>query len=111
MAPPTATAIDIYFDLITIPGPGYDKPDSQPDDTVTHEPVDIQVKPIVQMQDFSSPPKIEDPYEEREDLKRRLVLAFSVCGKFGFDESVAGHITLRDPPTPPPSRSTHSASP
>jgi ribulose-5-phosphate 4-epimerase/fuculose-1-phosphate aldolase len=33
-------------------------------------------------------------------LKGRLTLAFRLFAKFGFDESVAGHITLRDPVSP-----------
>jgi len=46
---------------------------------------------------FPRPPKFEDPYEEREFLKGRLAAAFRIFGKLGFDEGVAGHITLRDP--------------
>ncbi|CAG9949402.1 unnamed protein product [Clonostachys rosea f. rosea IK726] len=41
-----------------------------------------------------------DMYEKREYLKGRLALAFRLFGKFGFDEGVAGHITLRDPVMP-----------
>lgn len=44
---------------------------------------------------FPRPPKFEDKYEEREYLKGRLAAAFRIFGKFGFDEGVAGHITLR----------------
>ncbi len=33
--------------------------------------------------------------EEREFQKGRLALAFRIFAKFGFDEGVAGHITLR----------------
>jgi ribulose-5-phosphate 4-epimerase/fuculose-1-phosphate aldolase len=33
--------------------------------------------------------------EERAYLKGRLAAAFRIFGKFGFDEGVAGHITLR----------------
>jgi len=47
-----------------------------------------------------SPPKFEDKYEEREYLKGRLAAAFRIFGKEGFDEGVAGHITLRDPVEP-----------
>ncbi|KAI9690084.1 MAG: hypothetical protein M1820_010023 [Bogoriella megaspora] len=42
-------------------------------------------------------PKFEDKYEERAHLKGRLAAAFRIFGKFGFDEGVAGHITVRDP--------------
>jgi len=46
---------------------------------------------------FPKPPTFEDPHEEREYLKGRLAAAFRIFGKFGFDEGVAGHITIRDP--------------
>ena len=35
--------------------------------------------------------------EERRHRKQRLAAAFRLFGQFGFDESVAGHITARDP--------------
>jgi hypothetical protein len=44
---------------------------------------------------FDGPPKFTDPYEEREYLKGKLAAAFRIFGKFGFDEGVAGHITVR----------------
>lgn len=34
---------------------------------------------------------------ERLHLKQRLAAAFRLFGRFGFDEGVAGHITVRDP--------------
>jgi len=49
---------------------------------------------------FPFPPKFEDKYKEREFQKGRLALAFRIFAKFGFDEGVAGHITLRDPVEP-----------
>lgn len=39
----------------------------------------------------------ESVEEQRVDQKRKLAAAFRIFGKFGFDEGVAGHITLRDP--------------
>ncbi|KAJ5240252.1 hypothetical protein N7468_004871 [Penicillium chermesinum] len=45
-------------------------------------------------------PTFEDKYKEREYLKNRLAAAFRIFGKFGYDEGVAGHITLRDPVDP-----------
>jgi len=42
-------------------------------------------------------PKYDDPYKEREYQKHRLALAFRIFAKLGFDEGIAGHITLRDP--------------
>lgn len=46
---------------------------------------------------FPKPPTFEDKYKEREYLKGRLAAAFRIFGKNGYDEGVAGHITLRDP--------------
>ena len=44
---------------------------------------------------FPRPPKFADKYEEREYLKFRLAQAFRIFGKLGYDEGVAGHITVR----------------
>lgn len=44
---------------------------------------------------FPSPPTFDDPYKAREYQKGRLALAFRIFAKLGFDEGVAGHITLR----------------
>lgn len=52
------------------------------------------------MPKFPGPPKFDNPYKEREYLKGRLAAAFRIFGKYGFDEGVAGHITLRDPVDP-----------
>jgi len=49
----------------------------------------------VKMPAFPGPPKFDDPYEERAYLKGRLAAAFRIFGKYGFDEGVTGHITLR----------------
>ncbi|EEP82304.1 conserved hypothetical protein [Uncinocarpus reesii 1704] len=49
---------------------------------------------------FPKPPVFEDKYKEREYLKGRLAAAFRIFGKNGFDEGVAGHITIRDPVDP-----------
>ena len=54
----------------------------------------------VQAHKFPRPAQFADPYEARKHLKRRLALAFRIFGKFGFDEGVAGHITVRDPVDP-----------
>ena len=35
--------------------------------------------------------------EERLQRKQKLAAAFRLFGRFGFDEGVAGHITVRDP--------------
>jgi hypothetical protein len=52
-------------------------------------------EPKVKMPSFAGPPKFDDPYKERAYLKGRLAAAFRIFGKYGFDEGVAGHITLR----------------
>ncbi|MCJ1313884.1 hypothetical protein MMC25_007564 [Agyrium rufum] len=46
---------------------------------------------------FPQQPKFEDKYEHREYLKGRLAAAFRIIGQKGFDEGVAGHVTIRDP--------------
>ncbi|KAK2630619.1 hypothetical protein QTJ16_001439 [Diplocarpon rosae] len=45
--------------------------------------------------EFPTPRNFEDKLEERAYQKGRLALAFRIFAKFGFDEGVAGHITLR----------------
>ena len=44
---------------------------------------------------FPQPPRFEDKEEERQFLKGRLAAAFRIFGQRGFDEGVAGHITVR----------------
>lgn len=43
------------------------------------------------------PPVFESLEAERADRKNKLAAAYRLFGKFGFDEGVAGHITVRDP--------------
>jgi len=95
MAPPTAT-----YTETTTPSKGFDTADAQPEGTAPNEPKLKQGAANIQLQRFPSPPKFTDKYEEREYLKGRLALAFRIFGKYGFDEGVAGHITLRDPVDP-----------
>lgn len=45
--------------------------------------------------DIPNPPQFDDSYEERAYLKGRLALAFRIFAKHGFDEGVAGHITVK----------------
>ena len=47
-----------------------------------------------------SPPKFKTLEEERDYQKQHLAAAFRVFAKQGFDEGVAGHISLRDPVNP-----------
>lgn len=44
-----------------------------------------------------SPPKFSSVEAERDYQKQHLAAAFRVFAKQGFDEGVAGHISLRDP--------------
>ena len=102
MAPPTAT--ETYIQTENQPpshkqtGNGTDQPNGE----ATHEPKlnGTGSQKEAKMQKFPAPPKFTDKYEEREYLKGRLALAFRIFGKLGFDEGVAGHITLRDPVDP-----------
>ncbi|CAI6322741.1 unnamed protein product [Periconia digitata] len=54
----------------------------------------------MQAMKFPMPPKFDDKLKEREYLKGKLAAAFRIFGKYGYDEGVAGHITLRDPVDP-----------
>lgn len=45
-------------------------------------------------------PRFDDPYEERQYLKHRLAIAFRIFAQLDLAESIAGHITLRDPVDP-----------
>jgi ribulose-5-phosphate 4-epimerase/fuculose-1-phosphate aldolase len=42
-------------------------------------------------------PTFQSPASERLHVKQRLAAAFRLFAKFGYDEGVAGHITVRDP--------------
>ncbi|KAJ5371064.1 uncharacterized protein N7496_007156 [Penicillium cataractarum] len=46
------------------------------------------------------PPVFDDINETRSYLKQHLAAAFRVFSRQGFDEGVAGHISLRDPGNP-----------
>jgi ribulose-5-phosphate 4-epimerase/fuculose-1-phosphate aldolase len=47
--------------------------------------------------DLSHLPQFETIEEARLHRKERLAASFRLFGKFGFDEGIAGHITVRDP--------------
>src|ERR1700692_159235 len=47
--------------------------------------------------DLAYLPTFDSVEEERLHRKQRLAASFRLFGKFGFDEGVAGHITVRDP--------------
>ncbi|KAH8646987.1 class II aldolase/adducin N-terminal [Tricladium varicosporioides] len=67
--------------------------------TSTHDPDLTKEHASVKMA-MPGPPRFEDKLREREYQKGRLALAFRIFAKLGFDEGVAGHITLRDPVEP-----------
>src|SRR6516164_397250 len=46
------------------------------------------------------PPSYQNLEDERRHRKEHLAAAFRLFAKFGFDEGVAGHITVRDPEHP-----------
>jgi ribulose-5-phosphate 4-epimerase/fuculose-1-phosphate aldolase len=47
--------------------------------------------------DLAHLPKFDSVEDERLHRKQRLAASFRLFGRFGFDEGVAGHITVRDP--------------
>ena len=94
MAPPSAIHTSEIVDT------GASIPSNGPENlgTATHEPgltMSQAEKAEVAMPKFPGPKKFADKYEEREYQKGRLALAFRIFAKLGFDEGVAGHITLR----------------
>ncbi|MCJ1284689.1 hypothetical protein MMC26_004025 [Xylographa opegraphella] len=89
MPPPSATTTEAYTNG-----------DAKPSAMAPHEPGLSETKAKVQMPRFPGPRKFQDKYEERDYLKGRLAAAFRIFGKYGFDEGVAGHITMRDPVDP-----------
>ena len=46
------------------------------------------------------PPVFSSPQAERRHVKQRLAAAFRIFANHGFDEGLAGHITVRDPVEP-----------
>src|ERR1700685_4628985 len=59
----------------------------------TKAPVD----PAAPTGKLPTPPKFDNPADERLHRKQRLAAGFLLFSKFCFDEGVAGHITARDP--------------
>lgn len=47
--------------------------------------------------DFPTPPTFERVEDERLHRQQRLAAAFRLFAYYGFDEGIAGHITVRDP--------------
>jgi len=50
--------------------------------------------------DTPQPPTFERVEDERIHRQQRLAAAFRLFARYGFDEGVAGHITVRDPEFP-----------
>ena len=90
MAPPSATSTETYTN-------GDSK---KPSTKAPLEPGLTESQAQVQMPKLLGPPKFDDPYEERHYLKGKLAAAFRIFGKYGMDDGVAGHITVRDPVDP-----------
>jgi hypothetical protein len=96
MAPPSAYHDDVVETAASVHANGNDELA-----TATHEPELTKqqaAKHQVSMQMPNRRATERDPYKEREYQKGRLVLAFRIFAKYGFDEGVAGHITLRVSP-------------
>lgn len=89
MVPPTATSTETTTTNI-----------NKPTNKAPLEPGVNLPTALTRNQNFPMPPKFDDKYKEREYLKGRLAAAFRIFSKHGFDEGVAGHITLRDPVDP-----------
>src|SRR5579883_3514093 len=49
---------------------------------------------------LAGPPTFSTHEETRRYRKERLAAAFRLFARFGYDEGVAGHITVRDPERP-----------
>ncbi|KAL9001133.1 MAG: hypothetical protein Q9169_000316 [Polycauliona sp. 2 TL-2023] len=92
MAPPSA----ISPERASNHGNGHTTPSA----AAPHEPGISESKAQIQMPKFPQPPTFADKHAERDYLKGRLAAAFRIFGKYGYDEGVAGHITLRDPVQP-----------
>jgi hypothetical protein len=67
----------------------------KPSTAAPHEPGLNEKDAKAKAMSFPGPPKFDDKYKERAYLKGRLAAAFRIFGKYGYDEGVAGHITLR----------------
>ena len=93
MAPPSATHEPIETGA-SIPTKANDRPQNG---NLPHEPGLTETQSVMKQDSirFPSLPMFEDKYAEREFKKGRLALAFRIFAQLGFDEGVAGHITLR----------------
>ena len=60
----------------------------------------VAMTPVSVTDEIEYPPVFDNPLEERRERKRKLTAALRLFGRFGFDEGVAGHFTVRDPAHP-----------
>jgi len=88
MAPPSATSTETPESI-----PSHTKVDVPTTDP-GHPEGNAAVRGDIKMK-LPGVPTFEDKYQEREYQKGRLALAFRIFAKLGYDEGVAGHITLR----------------
>ena len=93
MSPPSATNTEEPVDT----GAAVSSNGNSEVSAIMHEPglskEQVQAKTSGIKSPFRKP--FEDKYAEREYQKGRLVLAFRMFAKLGYDEGIAGHITLR----------------
>ncbi len=54
-------------------------------------------EPEVKMPQLPEPPNFQDKHQEQTYLKQRLAAAIRILGTRGYEEGVAGHVTVRDP--------------
>jgi ribulose-5-phosphate 4-epimerase/fuculose-1-phosphate aldolase len=66
-------------------------------DTQDRTAANDEVTALEKLASLPMPPTFSSIDDEREHRKRRLALAFRVFSSLGFEEGVAGHITVRDP--------------
>ena len=80
--------------------PSFDNPIVQAEAATCEDLNTKEFNDSIEFEKFPGPLRFANKFEEREYLKGRLALAFRLFGRYGFDEGVAGHITLRDPVNP-----------
>lgn len=73
---------------------------TEPAHSIPHEPGISKHQASKKMNIANGIPKFDDKHKERAYLKGRLATALRIFGKLGFEEGVAGHITVRDPVEP-----------
>src|SRR5213595_3190699 len=67
---------------------------------MTTDTLDHMTEAPGRVKNLPGPPVFATFAEERRHRKERLAASFRLFARFGFDEGVAGHITVRDPERP-----------